>query len=178
MPRLFVALDFPLSVREELVRIQPRRTPGLRLGAVEQMHLTLHFIGEAEVEPVIAALTKVACRSCSLQISGIGKFPPVGRATVLWAGVPVTAELLGLHAAVGAVLAEVGFRVEARPYAPHITLARCGPKVAADVVEGFLDRNQGWSLPAVEMSSFALYSSVIHNEGPVYRCEQSFPLLG
>lgn len=177
MPRLFVALDFPLSVREELVRIQPPNTSGLRLVSVKQMHLTLHFIGTAEIEPVVTALTKVASPPLSLTIAGVGKFPPAGKATVLWAGVHATAELLTLHAAIGVALQDVGFQVEARPYAPHLTLARCGPKVAPHVVERFLERNQGLSLPPEPVSGFSLYSSTIIDDAPVYRCEHWFPFV-
>ena len=47
MARLFVALDLPHAVTTKLVAHQPRPCSGIRLIPPSQMHLTLHFIGEA-----------------------------------------------------------------------------------------------------------------------------------
>lgn len=171
MPRLFVAIDLPASVTTELVRFLPPPTPGLRLVPSDQMHLTLHFIGEANIEPVAAALATVLVLPFEIQIQHVGRFPPTGRANVLWAGVRESLELLDLHAAVGNALATTGFQPESRTYAPHITLARCGHKVPVDLVNEFLETHQDLSLPPFQVTGFTLYSSTIIDDAPVYRRE-------
>ncbi len=50
MPRLFVAVDLPAAVAADLAMLQPPRTAGVRLVQQQQMHLTLHFLGQASVE--------------------------------------------------------------------------------------------------------------------------------
>ncbi len=176
MPRLFVAIDLPVSVREELVRVQPPPAPGLRRVSMEQIHLTLHFIGDAEIEPLVRALAAVVGSSLTIVIEGIGKFPPQGKASVLWAGVQRNSELCGLHAAIGKALETAGFPTETRPFSPHITLARCGHRVPAESVDEFLTRQKGLSLPPVAVSGFGLYSSTNVDGAPVYRRERWFPL--
>jgi len=177
MPKLFVAVDLPAATTAELVLIQPSRTAGVRLAEPGQMHLTLQFLGEADVERPAAALRAVAFPAFSLAFEGVGQFPSAGGTVTLWAGVREDSTLLDLTVAVATALAGEGFRPEARRYTPHITLARCGPEVPGNVVDEFLGRHAAFSLPAVPVVGFGLYSSAFVGENPVYRCECSFPLL-
>lgn len=176
MARLFVAVDLPEEITAELARMQPKPMSGLRNVKADQMHLTLHFIGEAEVAVVAAALAPVTGLAFELVLDGVGRFPPAGKAKVLWVGLRENAELVNLHDRVGKALVAAGFPIESRAYAPHITLSRCGYKVSAEAVEQFLARNRGFSTGAIPVMGFALYSSTSTDEGPVYRREKLFPL--
>jgi 2'-5' RNA ligase len=140
------------------------------------MHLTLHFLGEADAGRTVAALRAVSLPAFSLDLAGVGQFPSAGGAVTLWAGVRESPELLGLHAAVAAALAGEGFRPEVRRYAPHVTLARCEAGVAAGVAEGFLARHAGFARPGLPVAGFGLYSSEFVGGVPIYRCVRSFPL--
>jgi 2'-5' RNA ligase len=177
MPRLFVAIDLPAAVTAKLARNQPLPMDGIRLVKPSQMHLTLHYIGEADIKRIALALETVAVPAFSLTLEGVGRFPPAGNAHTLWAGVRDSAELLGLHAAAAAALATTGYRPETRRYRPHITLARCKPLVPASVTAEFLTRPAAFSLYEVPVVAFGLYSSKLVGDAPVYRRERSFPLL-
>lgn len=177
MPRLFVALDLPETVTQELARIQPPSVSGLRNVKSAQIHLTLHFIGEADIAIVAEALVPVSGRKFELTLNGVGKFPPVGKAKVLWVGVQDNAELLSLYAVIGNALGAVGFPIETRPYAPHITLARCGYKVPDRVVDKFLSQNHDFVLPPIPIEGFTLYSSRNVDDAPVYYRERWFPFV-
>jgi 2'-5' RNA ligase len=176
MPKLFVAVVLPDVAAAELVALRPHPVAGVRPAQPDQMHLTLHYVGEAEVERTAAALGAVTAASFPLILEGVGRFSSADGAVILWAGVRETPELLGLHAAAAAALAEVGFRPEARRYAPHITLARCGPETPPGWVEDFLAYQKGPSATAVAVAAFGLYSSAFVNAAPVYRLERLFPL--
>lgn len=74
-------------------------------------------------------------RGMMLSARGIGGFPNVGRARVLWAGVSGDVETLReMQERIGASLEDLGFPKEKREFTPHITLAR--------------SRGAGQSLPA------------------------------
>jgi 2'-5' RNA ligase len=176
MPKLFVALDLPAAATAALVRMQPLPMAGIRLVAPEQMHVTLHYVGEGDTDRLALALQRVALPAFALTLGGAGQFPSAGGAVTLWAGVRASPELLALHAAVAAALAGEGFRPEARPYTPHVTLARCEPGVPAEVVTGFLTRQVAFSMAAVPVAGFGLFSSTFVGDAPVYRCERAFPL--
>jgi 2'-5' RNA ligase len=177
LPRLFVAVGLPAAAAAELAVIQPPRVAGVRLAEPGQMHLTLHFLGPANVERTAAALRAVEAPAFPLEVEGVGQFPSAGGVVTLWAGVRQSAALLGLHAAVAAALAIEGFQPEDRRYKPHITLARCEQGVPASVVAEFLDRYRAFALPGHPITEFGLYSTAFVGDAPVYRREHSFPLL-
>jgi RNA 2',3'-cyclic 3'-phosphodiesterase len=173
MPRLFVAVDLPTAATASLVALQPAARPDVRLAAPDQFHLTLHFIGEADIERIADALSTVAFPAFSLTLQGVGQFPSAGGAVTLWVGVQESSELLELHTAVAAALADEGFRPEARRYTPHITLARCDPGVPAELVDAFVARHAKFALE-MPIVGFSLYSSEFVGDAPVYRCLRSF----
>src|SRR5438067_4119547 len=105
MPRLFVAI----AVTQALAAIQPAPTAGVRLVARDQMHLTLHYLGEADRDRMANALREVAVPTFALTLEGIGQFGSTGGAVTLWVGVRESPELLKLHAAVATALGSEGF---------------------------------------------------------------------
>lgn len=172
MPRLFLAIGLPPEPSAVLVRIQPSATPGLLLVAPDQMHLTLHFIGEAGIESVADMVAGVQAPAFTLKLCGVGRF----RGGVLWAGVEPNAALLQLHALLRDALQHHGYAVEARAYTPHITLARSSPAAPGAVVEDFLAQHAAFAGPAFKVDSFGLYSSTLIHHIPYYRLERSFAL--
>ncbi|HKA92430.1 MAG TPA: RNA 2',3'-cyclic phosphodiesterase [Acidimicrobiia bacterium] len=98
-----------------------------------QWHLTLQFLGnKVDFAAVTGALEPLAVRGAPVQLGTAGAFPSERRGRVLWLGVREGNPLLvQLTAAVGALLAPVGYAPEARPYHAHLTLARL--KAPADL---------------------------------------------
>jgi 2'-5' RNA ligase len=108
MPRLFVAADLPDRARDRLLAVRPAAFPGVRLVGREEMHLTLHFVGEVEdgqIDAVRRALEGVKAPPFAIDLDGVGRFPPEGVARVLWAGVRANPKLSALHQALGTALA-------------------------------------------------------------------------
>lgn len=172
MPRLFIALELPRPVSTALARALPRPVPSVRRVPAEQMHVTLHFIGQAEIEFIAHLLEQIRMQPFELLIAGGGQF---SGAAVLWAGVKAGAPLMKLHEEIGKALQAGGVMVETRPYRPHITLARCKSPAPPEMVRDFLAQSGKLVLPAVPVSKFALYSSTPSAAGPVYRVERRFP---
>ncbi len=103
----------------------------VRTSPPDGIHLTLHFLGHLElrrideldraVEPVIVARPRFV-----VEVQGIDAFPSMARPRIVWAGITGTGRprLLDLQSATGRALQAAGFVLEARPYAPHLTLGR------------------------------------------------------
>ncbi len=176
MPRHFVAIDLPEELRQALQTWPPAGVSGIRCTRPEQMHLTLHFLGESEREPVVDALSRVVAESFPLQLQGVGKFGAANRGVILWAGIEPQPALTNLHAVLADALSSTGYQPEARPYHPHITLARCQPPASRQAVDDFLRAHDAESLPPFVATEFALYSSELTPEGPVYARERTFAL--
>jgi RNA 2',3'-cyclic 3'-phosphodiesterase len=180
MPRYFLAIPLPDEAKQALAAVEAPATGGVRVVGRTDIHLTLHFLGELSQQARDAACKALAeIRSSSFEVSirGVGRFPAAGDAEVLWAGVETDPLLLKLHRSIGEALANaIGFQVEARPYLPHITLARLTAPPPR-VVENYLARYGGFTMPPFNFEGFSLYSSEFQ-EGlpPVYREERHFPL--
>jgi 2'-5' RNA ligase len=177
LTRLFVALELPPAMCAELALRQPQPTPGIRLVDMQQMHLTLHFIGEASLPHVADALKIVQGRPFRFSIAGLGKFSGKdGRATI-WAKVPANQALEDLHDSIGVALSVTGFHPDLRPYRPHITLARCTAPIPADLIDHYMATNAPLELPSIDVAGFALYSSTTTSAGVQYRIEQWYRLM-
>jgi 2'-5' RNA ligase len=154
----------------------------MRLLGREELHLTLHFLGEVaaqDLAKVRSALATVRMNALTIAMNRIGKFQQQGRPQVLWAGVEASEDLIALHRSIGAALAAaIGFRPEERPYSPHITLARLNSPVPPDVIDRYLAENGGFVIPSVPIGHFVLYSSDFTGAVPHYREEAVVPLFG
>lgn len=168
MARLFVSIDFPDEIKAALQKCQPLPQPGLRNTRRNQLHLTLHFLGESSVEPVATALQSVHVAPFSLTIAGVGQVETTDGGSILWAGLRPSLELTLLHQSISATLLLTGFRPELRPYSPHVTLARCAPGVPIDIIQTFLKAHADLSLPSIHDDQLRLYSSVLTPAGPEY----------
>ncbi|PZM66601.1 RNA 2',3'-cyclic phosphodiesterase [Paenibacillus dendritiformis] len=93
-------------------------------------HITLQFLGdtpESKLATLLEELNRTAARSAPfrLALGGRGTFGLPSSPRVLWAAVDGDIDRLHeLHHQVLKTTAPLGFMPEARPYRPHITLAR------------------------------------------------------
>ncbi len=165
--RLFVALELPGEVRAALAAwADDAAPPEVRRVAVDNLHLTLAFLGSRsaqEADAVTALLDAVAAPVGELRTAGALWLPPrrPGVLTVALAGAP---GLSALQAAVVAGLVDaVGFETESRSFRPHVTVGRVrrGPGVRAS---GLADPPQ----LAFEAQALTLFRSQIGPGGPKY----------
>lgn len=156
--------------------MEPPPGDAVRRIAPADMHLTLHFLGRAETGVVSRALRPVRGTQLDIRLGRPGHFALRGRKTVLWIGVEPTPSLLALHTTLGAALGAAGFEPESRPYVPHITLARLGPKAPRDLVPAFERQATAGGPAGFTAERFALFASETAPEGARYRVLESFPL--
>jgi len=174
--RLFVAVPVPEAVSGQLVALQPAVGTDVRLSAPPDMHVTLHFLGPMDPAAVAAALDRVRVPAFALAPGPLGSFALPGGRHVLWFGIALSAPLQALHSATAEALATLPFSAETRPWVPHITIARLGPRASAGLVTAFLQ--QPAPVTGFECRSFALYASDPDAGGPRYRQLASWPLSG
>jgi 2'-5' RNA ligase len=130
--RIFIALDIPGEIRTHLAEYMDHAralASGARWAHVEGLHVTLKFIGEvtdARMQEIKTALASVRAMPFAVQFDGVGFFPNANAARVFWAGVDGGNELPQLASSVDAALEKIGIAREAKPYHPHLTLARAG----------------------------------------------------
>jgi 2'-5' RNA ligase len=163
-------------VAETLQGLQPERADGVRPIAPADLHMTLHFLGQAEVRAVDAAIAQVETRPFAVRVDRTGAFSLRGGRRILWLGVDLVDGLTELYEKTGEALGRIGFEPESRPWVPHITLAR----LAAGAPRSLVDRFTASQLPRgpVEFAcrEFALYASETDPEGARYRVLERYPI--
>lgn len=123
--RLFLALWPDAAARRRCVAWQRRWRwpPGASVVAPERLHLTLHFIGDVDPARLPELGAGLALPFAPFDIAfGLPRLWRGGLALAVPQAVPEP--LLALHAALGDALRRLELPVEARPFRPHLTLAR------------------------------------------------------
>ena len=130
--RLFLAVHLPPYLRDCLVGLQEAlaaRDSAVRLVAADNLHLTLHFLGDT-ADGTIASLRRAMHRALSgfesfdALARGAGCFPSPRKPRVFWAGVEdPSGTLAQIHASLAGELAALDFELDSRAFSPHITLA-------------------------------------------------------
>ena len=165
--RLFFAAWPPRDTAEGLHRwaAEVCRQCGGRVTAVDNIHLTLAFLGEADAAQATIAAQRVKGQAHRLPVDAARY---VKRNEMVWVGAAaVPAELTALAASLHAALKAEGFTLEERPFAAHVTLirkARMPQSIPA--------------LPRVEwpVEEFVLVRSRTSPKGSTYEPVGRFPL--
>ena len=179
MPRLFVALDLPDTVKTSLASLM-RGLGDVRWLSDDQLHLTLRFIGEidnGQARDVADALSLVEGRPFDLSLKGIGHFPPKSEPRVIWAGIEPQPELQALKRRIDHALLEAGLDRDSKKYLPHVTLARLRRPPTKAGLATYLMRHSLFRSPSFPVSGFQLFSSWLDGQGADYQLEASFDLL-
>ena len=131
--RLFIAIQFTPEIKKELTRFQnDLKRNGLtgRFVPVENLHLTLAFIGEyPNPDDVLDVLEQVPFTAFDLSLSSAGQF-----GDLYWCGID---NAIGLEAYVRRLrraLAESGIPFDKKKFSPHITLVRRGQLLREDAI--------------------------------------------
>ena len=138
----------------------------------DRLHITIRFIGEVDDAcggAIQAALeSPLGIQPFDLALAGSGTFPTSGPPRVLWAGVEQGRDaLIAAEREVGARLASLEIRGEARPYSPHLTLARVREAAglrSVPLLDGLEDRHIG----TTRIDAITLFQSTLSPKGPTY----------
>ena len=182
--RIFIALDIPEAIRTRLSEYIDRARPlvaDARWARVEGLHVTLKFIGEASearVQEIKTALASVKARPFAVRFEGIGFFPNANAPRVFWAGVDGGNELPHLAFAVDAAIEKIGIAREAKPYHPHLTLARAGGRPLRSLQTLVSNPSPQFNSKFGEMTAreFFLYLSQTQKGGSRYTKLERFAL--
>jgi 2'-5' RNA ligase len=180
MPRLFIALHLPQSVKTGLLRLK-MTIPTARWSDESQFHLTLRFLGDipdVAVSVIEKALADIHALPFEMSLRGVGCFPAnIKKPTrVLWAGLSAPQALFDLKQAVELAMIDAGFGKEDKPFNPHITVARLKTDVPLPAVEQFLKNNHGYESESFSITEFSLVESLLSPSGAKYTDRKIFKI--
>lgn len=178
MQRLFVAIDIPDEHRA-LIHSLCYGLPDARWVQIEQLHITLRFIGEVDettFHHLADHLADVKGKSFHIVVKGIDHFPPRREPKVLWLGVTPDDQLRLLRKRIDSSLMETGVKPEGRIFSPHITIARFKNSPPPNRMAEYLATYSMFETRAFEVNTFHLYSSHLTGKGTAHQIECSYPL--
>ena len=180
--RLFVAAEVPESHLGAIARRTDdlrRRFPDARWTPVDNQHVTLKFLGGVlgdrmrEIEQVCTTVAR-SLEPAGVSVADLGSFPSARRIRVLWVGLEDPQALLsGAARDLDQAFEPLGFASEARPFTPHVTLARF--KVPVRLEEALPDLPLR-DLDPFEVDRLVLFESHLSPKGARYEVLEEFKL--
>lgn len=146
---------------------------GVRWVRKENLHLTLKFLGdtpEEKVGPLVDALEPVLSVIAPFRIigRGIGVFPDIRRARILWAGLEGD-DLARLVMEVERAVEPFGFEKEKRDFKPHLTIGRWRRfDGRSDLIKQEIERLKNYEFGDSRVGEVTLFQSILRSEGAVY----------
>lgn len=190
--RTFIALALPTEAKTALTNLQQQLKATLDGQAVrwtspENMHLTLHFLGDISTDQVdkinLALQHSVKEQTAfSLSLAETGCFPNLRRPRIIWVGLRGVLEpLITLQGIVGEQLhTAIGFEPETRPYSPHLTIGRVKknlPTVKLRQLGQQMGQFKIGHLADLPVTAISLMQSDLRPTGSIYTRLVEVPLL-
>lgn len=175
--RLFIAIEIPAGIKQEIARVQERlKNSGVSAAWTrpEGIHLTLKFIGEtaeSRVQEIVSAMSDAlkGTEPFRLDIAGAGTFPNPKWPRVVWIGVSGQTDRLSVvQSSIEDAMAALGFEREARVFTPHLTLGRIKQIHSRDLWLRALDDIKDVKLGPVDVECVSLMRSELRRTGAVY----------
>jgi 2'-5' RNA ligase len=144
----------------------------LKLVEPQNIHVTMRFLGDIApdiVDAIYEEMKKVTFKPFDIELKGLGAFPTLKYARVVWIGIQKGAtELKGVFDQLEPRLQRLGFRPDPKGFSPHLTIARVksGRNKAelAKQVEEMADYECGM----IKADYLKLKKSVLTPKGPIY----------
>ena len=175
--RVFCAIDLPPALKQKLddhiSRLRQASDCKASWARPDNVHLTIKFLGDIPVAN-IKKLSEAAARATQslppfrLTAEQCGVFPSHGPPRVLWIGITDSdGKLAQLHAQLEEECAIAGFPKEARPFHPHLTIARLRHSTNARSL-GTAHRALDFEPAEIDVSELSVIRSELGQAGSKY----------
>ncbi len=186
--RAFIAVEIPSEIQQnvykETVKLRKDLDSLIRWVSVENMHLTLKFLGDvspSSVEFLMQMLRNEAdaVQCFTIHLTGLGSFPNPRRPRVIYIGIQAPAALDTLQRGIESASHRLGYESEERPFSAHLTLGRVKQNIMAvdqQKIRHAIEGTQVDLLGSARVDSVHLYKSELKPSGSVYTRLYSAPL--
>ena len=187
--RVFVAVELSAHTCDVIQKQTSRLRQALgsdfiRWVPSQNMHLTLKFLGDTAVSH-LDFLKQMLVREAELhspfemQVGGVGCFPNQRNPRVLWIGIHAPSDLTALQRGIEAGALRLGYKPEARPFSPHLTIGRVRESASLTELQKIriaLSAVQPGNVAIAKVDAVHLFKSDLQPGGSVYTKLFSIPL--
>ncbi|MCS7206219.1 MAG: RNA 2',3'-cyclic phosphodiesterase [Leptospiraceae bacterium] len=176
--RVFIALDIPEEVRDEIERCQIG-IPTAKWTKKENLHLTLEFLGEIPLdlfEHIREILREVQGKRFRISLQEPNVF--IKKQKILWLKAIPNEPVIALRNEIIKLLQKykIPLSKPAQNFIPHVTIARMDV-VNQRKLNEYLLSFEGFTTMEFDVVSFFLYSSILHPHGSIYTKEEEYALF-
>ncbi|HEV8387552.1 MAG TPA: RNA 2',3'-cyclic phosphodiesterase [Nitrososphaera sp.] len=175
MLRTFIAVD--VSAIDPITRLQNEigsaakwSNKDVKLIEPQNFHFTLIFLGEisdSNVDRIQSKLSGLRFDAIDLSYNGVGAFPRLDAARIVWVGVDRegSQRLTDVADKVSSAVSELGFKPD-KPFSPHLTIFRVKARQPVDL-SGLARKYDGFAVRD-RIDKIHLKKSELTPAGPVY----------
>lgn len=184
MKRLFIAV--PVHPEKRLLDLIQNLKAGLRNEPVnwvspENLHFTLHFLGDTKENQVdaISGELATACQKFSKMtgtLKGLAYFSQNGMPRVIYTELKGMREMAELADEIRKTMEPFGFRPDHKNFTAHLTLGRIKFLRNKTHFTSIMEAYRDMDIQNITASEVVLFESLLRPEGPVYRKISAFPL--
>ena len=176
MIRSFIAFDIDSeSVIKRLSEVQKTLVntgANLKIVKPQNIHVTMRFLGNISpnmIDSIYEEMEKVSFTPFEIELRGLGAFPTLKYARVVWAGIKKDAEELeGISDQLEPRLQRLGFKPDSRGFSPHLTIARVrSGRNKAELIRT-IQEFEDYQFGMIKASCLRLKRSVLTPKGPIY----------
>ena len=181
MKRLFVGIPLSEEVQKKITsfsEVLKRSSGEFRFVSVENLHITLSFLGDVEEENisfVVEKLTSVLTHHGTIKIDvvGSGVFPAAGRINVVWVG--LKNEIL--KDLIKKINATLSINASHEEETPHVTIARVKSGKNKEKIREVVEQFRHFDFGTLVADNIVLYESELTSAGPIYHIVKEFGLV-
>ncbi|MDH5438763.1 MAG: RNA 2',3'-cyclic phosphodiesterase [Candidatus Bathyarchaeota archaeon] len=144
----------------------------LKLVKPQNIHVTMRFLGNISlplVDLIHEEMEKLTFTSFNVEIKGLGAFPSLRYARVVWAGIRNGAdELVNIFDQLEPRLRGLGFRPDSKGFSPHLTIARVKTGRNKSKLVRCIQDLVDYEFGVVRADCLRLKKSVLTPRGPIY----------
>ena len=150
----------------------------LKLVAPQNIHVTIRFLGDISpsmVDKVYEGMKNVKFNPFSIQLRGLGVFPSLNYARVVWAGMTDGVEQLkSIFTQLEPEIRALGFPADAYGFSPHLTIARVRSGVNKQRLAELLTKKADYEFGLIKADCLRLKRSQLSPKGPTYSTLREF----
>jgi len=174
--RSFIAFDIDneLVVRRlsEIQGMLVNTGANLKLVKPQNIHVTMRFLGNITlhmVDLIHEEMKQVSFTPFDIELKGLGAFPSLRYARVVWTGIRKGAdELVNVFNQLEPRLRKLGFKPDRKGFSPHLTIARVRTgRHKAELVK-CVEELADYEFGVIKADCLRLKKSVLTPKGPIY----------
>ena len=174
--RSFIAFDIDselvLKRLSEVQNMLVNTGADLKLVKPQNIHVTMRFLGNISppmVDSIHEEMKEISFTPFEIELKGLGAFPSLRYARVVWAGIRKGAdELVNVFNQLEPRLRRLGFKPDPKGFSPHLTIARV--KTGRHKVElvKCVEDLEDYEFGIIKADYLRLKKSVLTPKGPIY----------